>query len=125
MWALLMTNPPTGGCFQIVDRNRLLRGYINVLGDHKKFPSNPQQSATRCAFLGAMDQESLALVGCRAFKVMSQNTGVLEQCLEHVRSPLKRDLTSMVGLRYVVLSDAYALKTRTLQVRRHITGETT
>ena len=56
---------------------------------------------------------------------MSQNTGVLEQYFEHVRSPLKRDLASMVGLRYVVLSDAYAFKARILQALRHITGETT
>jgi hypothetical protein len=74
MSALLVTSPPTGGCFQIVNGNHLARGYINVLGDHKKFPGNPQQSATRCAVLGAMDQESLAFVGCRAFKANTKWT---------------------------------------------------
>src|SRR5438309_3601483 len=44
-----------------------------------------------------MNQESLALFDCRTITMTSQNTGVLEQCLEHVRSPFKRDLTSMVG----------------------------
>jgi hypothetical protein len=33
-----------------------------------------------------------------------QNTRVLEQCLEHARSPLKRNLTSMVG--FVMLCSA-------------------
>jgi len=61
---------------QIVDGNRLLRGYINVLERSQKFHSKPQQRPRAAPSLARWIRID-GLVGCRTFKVMSQNKGVL------------------------------------------------
>jgi len=61
--ALLVTGPLKGGRFKIVAANRVTVYYVDVLGDNQKFGGSSSQRAACCTFMGAMDQESLALVG--------------------------------------------------------------
>jgi hypothetical protein len=95
---------------------------IRLLGynERKNFISS---GSTRHAFIGTMNEKSLMGIGRGASTVTSQHPRILEQCFEHVGSPLKMGSGSMPA--YVAAQGPQRLKTRTLHAQGHLNGEDT